>query len=121
MCSGDRIRHHIKHHDCKKYHTDIVGFTVGSTTGRRLIDGNKQVRILDEKINVQAQLHSMGSLSACADQARLTQCYGHFKNHSPLVLVHDETYALADLTTELNNHLSACNLHNPNFKYFPHL
>jgi len=108
MCTGGRIRHHIKHHAWKKnHHIVIVGFQVEGTTGRALVDGKTQLNILGETINVQAKVHTIGGLSAHADQAGLIEWYGQFKNHPPLVLVHGETHAMAELAMVLNNRYSA--------------
>jgi metallo-beta-lactamase family protein len=91
MCTGGRIRHHLRNHLAdKKHHIVFVGYQSQGTLGRRLVDGAKQVRIFGEEINVNAQRHTIGGLSAHADQAGLLEWYGNLENNPPVVLVHGE-------------------------------
>ena len=70
MCTGGRIRHHLKHNiwrsDC---HVIIVGFQARGTTGRALVDGADSIKLWGETIRVAAKIHTVGGLSAHADQA----------------------------------------------------
>lgn len=91
MSNGGRIRHHLKNHlGNKKHHVIFVGYQAHGTLGRRLVDGAAQVRIFNEEISVQAQRHTVGGLSAHADQAGLLEWYGHLENNPRVVLVHGE-------------------------------
>lgn len=95
MCSGGRIKHHLKHNvwrsDC---HIIIAGYQAYGTLGRRLVDGAKNIRLWGETIRVNATVHTVGGLSAHADQSVLMDWYNHFNNRPPLVLVHGETRAM---------------------------
>lgn len=94
MSNGGRIRHHLRNHlNNKKHHVIFVGYQSQGTLGRRLVDGAKQVRIFNEEINVNAQRHTVGGLSAHADQAGLLEWYGHIDKQPPVVLVHGEDEA----------------------------
>lgn len=91
MCTGGRIRHHLRDHlGNKKHHVVFVGYQAQGTLGRRLVDGAKHVRIFGEEISVNAQRHTIGGLSAHADQAGLLEWYGHLENNPPVMLVHGE-------------------------------
>ena len=102
MCTGGRIKHHFKHNlwrnDC---HVIMVGFQARGTLGRALVDGAKHVRLWGETIRVGAKIHTIGGLSAHADQAGLLEWYGSFENKPPVVLVHGEEDAMANFATIL--------------------
>jgi metallo-beta-lactamase family protein len=102
MCTGGRILHHFKHNlwrrDC---HVVIVGFQARGTLGRRLVDGAQHVRLWGETIRVAATVHTIGGLSAHADQAGLLDWYGKFENRPPVALVHGEPEAQDALAQRL--------------------
>jgi metallo-beta-lactamase family protein len=98
MCTGGRIRHHLKHNVWRKQtHIMIVGFQARGTTGRALVDGAKYIRLWGETIKVAAKVHTIGGLSAHADQNDLLHWLGHFAPIPPTYLVHGEETALAAL------------------------
>lgn len=108
MCNGGRIKHHLKHNvwrrDC---HIIIVGFQARGTIGRALVDGARHIRLWGETIRVNARVHTIGGLSAHADQDGLTHWYSHLRNRPPLVLVHGEAKAMDTLASRLRTELQA--------------
>jgi metallo-beta-lactamase family protein len=108
MCNGGRIRHHLKHNiwrpDC---HVVITGFQAKGTLGRALVDGAKEISLWGESMRVAATIHTVGGLSAHADQKGLKDWYGHFKGRPPVVLVHGEAEAMDVFAATLNTELGA--------------
>lgn len=102
MCNGGRIQHHLKHRLWQpKTQVLIIGYQAQGTLGRQLVDGRREVRILHEQIQVNAQIHTVGGLSAHADQAGLLEWYDHFRHRPPVVLVHGEDRAREALAAQL--------------------
>jgi metallo-beta-lactamase family protein len=108
MCTGGRIRHHLKHNvwrpECRIL---ITGFQARGTLGRALVDGARRIRLWGETMRVAAQVHTIGGLSAHADRDGLTGWYGHFENRPSLTLVHGEEDSLAALARHLSGTLGA--------------
>jgi metallo-beta-lactamase family protein len=108
MCTGGRIVHHLKHNLWRpECHIVMIGFQAQGTLGRRLVDGAEHVRVWQETIKVQATIHTVGGLSAHADQAGLTAWYGAFSNRPPVCLVHGESAVQHALATKLRAQLGA--------------
>jgi len=108
MCTGGRIRHHLKHNiwrrECQLV---ITGFQARGTTGRAIVDGARHIRLWGEEIRVAATVHTIGGLSAHADQAALKDWYANFKGRPPVTLVHGEERAITGLSECLRRELSA--------------
>ena len=102
MCTGGRIRHHLKHNVWRsECHVIVIGYQAQGTLGRRLVDGAPRIRLWQETIQVNARIHTVGGLSAHADQAGLLDWYGNFTARPPLYLVHGEEKARLALTDQL--------------------
>ncbi|MDH3841353.1 MAG: MBL fold metallo-hydrolase [Chromatiales bacterium] len=104
MCTGGRIKHHLKNNVWRKEcHIVVTGFMAAGTPGRALVDGARSIRLWGETIRVGATVHTIGGLSAHADQAGLCKWYEGFDGRPPLLLVHGEPRAAAALQELLAN------------------
>jgi metallo-beta-lactamase family protein len=102
MCSGGRIRHHLKYNLWRRNaHIIIAGFQAEGTLGRAIVDGKKShLKILGAEVNVAAKVHTLGALSAHADQSQLLDWASNFKEPKPrLYLIHGEKAATLSLQT----------------------
>lgn len=108
MCNGGRIKHHLKHNIWRQEcHLIITGYQAYGTLGRTIVDGAEHIRLWGETIRVAAKIHTIGGLSAHADQNGLVKWYSHFEDHPPLMLVHGEAQASDSLADRLRNELGA--------------
>jgi metallo-beta-lactamase family protein len=108
MCSGGRILHHLKNNIWRpECHLVIVGYQAFGTLGRRIVDGVEKVRMWGEYYPVRAQVHTIGGLSAHADQADLLDWYGAFDSHPPVYLVHGEKRSQVPLAEKLQAQFDA--------------
>lgn len=104
MCTGGRIRHHLRHNiERKECHIIIVGYQAPHTLGRRLVDGEPEVKIKGQWLRVNAKVHTIGGLSAHGDENDLVRWFKGFKNKPPVWLVHGETKAARALEQKLQN------------------
>jgi metallo-beta-lactamase family protein len=108
MCTGGRIRHHLKNNIWRpECHLVIVGYQAMGTLGRRLVDGAEEIRLWGDSYRVRAQRHTIGGLSAHADQADLIDWYSSFRGRPPVYLVHGEERAQQPLLAKLRDELGA--------------
>lgn len=68
MCEGGRIVHHLLHGiEDERNAILFVGYAAPNTLARRIMDGEKQVRILGQRREVRAQVDRIDAFSAHAD------------------------------------------------------
>ena len=102
MCTGGRIKQHLKHNVWRHHsHVLIIGYQAKGTLGRTLVDGAKHINLWGENVQVNAKVHTVGGLSAHADQQGLVDWYAQFKNRPQIVLVHGEPQAMDSLKDKL--------------------
>jgi len=80
MATGGRILHHLAHYLPDAASTVVfVGYQAVGTRGRRLLDGEKFVKIHGEMIEVRAAIERVDSLSAHADSTEIMRWLSGFK------------------------------------------
>ncbi len=92
MCEVGRIKHHLKHHLWEPNSTILfVGYQAPGTLGRKLVDGEKKVKIFGEEIAVNARIEYIEGYSGHADQELLMHFVYSFTNPPKhIFLVHGE-------------------------------
>ena len=92
MCEVGRIKHHLKHHLWDPNSTILfVGYQAPGTLGRKLVDGEKKVKIFGEEIAVNARIEYIEGYSGHADQEWLMNFVYSFTNPPKhIFLVHGE-------------------------------
>jgi len=94
MCTGGRIRHHLKQRIWDDRNTLIfTGYQARGTLGRILVDGAKNIKIFNEEYVVKANIETLGGLSAHAGQTGLVEWIAAFEPAPRTLLVHGEPRA----------------------------
>ncbi len=102
MCTGGRIRHHMKHRIWREENVLLfTGFQAQGTLGRRLVDGAERFRMFNDEFAVKARVETLGGFSAHAGQRELMAWAAAFDNEPRLALVHGETQAMQALAQKL--------------------
>jgi metallo-beta-lactamase family protein len=103
MCTGGRVRHHLRHNLWRRDSSVIfVGFAAPGTLARILIDGAKHVRLFGDDIPVNARLHTINGFSAHADRAELLAWHRAIKPERT-ILVHGEEKAMQTFAENLRD------------------
>ena len=109
MCSGGRVRHHLKHNLARSNCAVIfVGYAARGTLARRIIDGLASVSLFGEDVPVRARVYTINGFSAHADQAELLKWHRHtLAGHT--YLVHGDV----EVMTRFAAQLQATDVHIP--------
>lgn len=92
MCEAGRIKHHLKHNLWRPESTVLfVGYQAQGSLGRRILSGEKNVKIFGEEIGINCEIKSINSFSGHADQKGLVEWVEKI-NRKPkrIFLVHGE-------------------------------
>jgi len=103
MCEAGRILHHLKHNiEDPRTTILVVGFQAPDTLGRRLVEGQPQVRILGRMFSVKAEVVVLNGLSSHADHADLLRSLSPLSASTRAVrLVHGELHRAEALQASL--------------------
>ena len=107
MVTGGRILTYLKQLVSRpETQVLLVGYQAEGTRGRRLLEGEPEVKIFGKYHQVNARIHHMQSLSAHADQADLMKWLGSIKNiPEGIFLIHGEPTALEGFQTKIRDTL----------------
>ena len=102
MCTGGRIVHHLKHNLWQENcHVILVGYQARGTLGRRLVEGEKVLRIAGEEVTVQAKVHTVNGFSAHGDRKDLLAWASHFDSSPVFLVTHGEPASSESLAQAL--------------------
>ncbi len=103
MCDVGRIKHHLKHNIWNPINTILfVGYQAPGTLGRRIVDGQKNIKIFGEDIAVKAQIEYIEGYSGHADQKQLLNFVKAFqKKPKHIFLVHGEEESEIELKQKI--------------------
>ena len=92
MCDAGRIVHHLAANLPRAQNAIVItGFQAYGSLGRRLVDKVQKVKLFGEEVPVKASIHTIGGLSAHADQAGLLDWLKGFESPpSTVFVVHGE-------------------------------
>ena len=92
MCEVGRIKHHLKHHIWNPNSTVLfVGYQAPGTLGRRIVDGEKSIKIFGDEVSVNARIEYIEGFSGHADQTWLLNFISSFYTKPRhIFLVHGE-------------------------------
>lgn len=102
MCTGGRIRHHLRHNLWRREAAVVfVGFAAAGTLARQIIEGAEVVKVLQEEVEVNAEIYTIGGFSAHADQRELLHWHAQTGSPERTFLVHGEEEAMLALASHL--------------------
>jgi metallo-beta-lactamase family protein len=108
MATGGRVLHHLKAGLPDSRNTVLfVGFQAEGTRGRRLVNGEKAVKIHGQMVAVNARIELIESMSAHADSKEiLTWLRGFTRPPQTTFLVHGEVTAMEALNASIKAELA---------------
>lgn len=103
MCTGGRVRHHLRHHLWREDSSVVfVGYAAAGTLARQLIDGVKSVRLFGDDIPVRAHLYTINGFSAHADRDELLAWHAAIAP-ARTVLVHGDARVMQQFASHLTS------------------
>lgn len=104
MAENGRILHHLKNNiEDKNTIVTIVGFMAAHTLGRKLVEGEKSIKIFGKRYTVNAGIEKLNAFSAHADYNEIKEWVSGYdlKRLKKIFLVHGENKSLLNLKREL--------------------
>ena len=102
MATGGRVLHHLRHNLWRPESSVVfVGYAAAGTLARRIIDGEREVRIFGEEVHVAARTYTIGGFSAHADRDSLLAWYQTADAPAETFLIHGEENSRQSLASFL--------------------
>ncbi|HVB38350.1 MAG TPA: MBL fold metallo-hydrolase, partial [Vicinamibacterales bacterium] len=116
MATGGRVLYHLQQALPDPDNTILfVGYQAAGTRGRRLIDGERQVKMHGRMVDVRARIERLESMSAHADAGEIMRWLGGFtRPPSRTFVVHGEPAAQDTLKVEVQKRFG-WNVHVPEY------
>lgn len=107
MCDAGRIKHHLKHNLWRKEASIVfVGYQAEGTLGRRILNGEKVVKLFGETINVKAEIYNVEGFSGHADKPTLLNWLkGFIEKPKTVFIVHGEHESKLNFAKEVKETL----------------
>ncbi|MGI5921386.1 MAG: MBL fold metallo-hydrolase RNA specificity domain-containing protein [Syntrophomonadaceae bacterium] len=108
MCDAGRIKHHLKHNLWRPESTILfIGYQAEGTLGRKILEGQKLVKIHGEEVAVKADIKNIEAYSAHADRTGIMNWLKKFMVKPRTVfLVHGEEQAQLSLAELIKSELN---------------
>ncbi|MCQ1529875.1 MBL fold metallo-hydrolase RNA specificity domain-containing protein [Lutispora saccharofermentans] len=105
MCDAGRIKHHLKHNLWRGNSSVVfVGYQAKGTLGRKILEGQKKVKIFGEDIYVNCKIYNLNGLSGHADKNGLIDWFSSFtKKPAKIFLTHGEEDSLKEFSQILQD------------------
>lgn len=88
MCTGGRVKHHLVNNITRPESTVLfIGYQAFGTLGRRIVNGEKEVRILGQEYPVRANIVRINGFSGHADRNELVNWLKNIKTPPKQVFV----------------------------------
>jgi len=107
MMNGGRILHHMQRYIGNANNTLlIIGYQASGTLGRKIFEGEKEIRIFGKNLQVRAKVKAIGSYSAHADLPQLIEWISKIGNLKKVFIVHGESEQALVFSKNLREKLS---------------
>jgi metallo-beta-lactamase family protein len=103
MATGGRVVHHLRTF-APDYRNTILftGFQAGGTRGSRLVQGEKEIKMLGQLVPIHAEIAQIGSLSAHVDYVEMLDWLSHVKKPPRTVFItHGEKESAQSLKAKI--------------------
>ncbi len=104
MCTGGRVKHHLKNNIARSDSTILfVGYQAFGTLGRHIFEQPATIRIFGEELELKARVEKISGFSAHADQEELNRWISSLKTPPRTLFV---THGEEKAATALRNYLT---------------